>query len=144
MLRARLKSEVIDFLKKGDRKRVEVLRYLVSLLDKRELQLPVGTMNEEEELVVLSKELKNKLESREIFLKANRGDLVEQLEFEIEVLKGYLPEALSEEEVERMVDELVARLGKDMGKVMREARATLGGRVDGAKLAEVVKAKIAG
>ena len=60
MLKDKLKKESIEALKSHDQKRVDVLRFLVSLIDKKELQLPVGKMTDAEEIGVLRKELKNK------------------------------------------------------------------------------------
>lgn len=91
MLKDKFKAETVAALKSGDRKRVEVIRYLIALIDKRALQLPVDKMTEAEEVRVLRKELKNKEEDREIFSKAGRNDLVEQQDYEIGVVKEYLP-----------------------------------------------------
>ena len=76
MWRDQIKQEVVVALKSGDKKKVEVLRFLVSLIDKRELQLPPEGLTEAEEINVLRKELRNKQEAREMFLKASRDDLV--------------------------------------------------------------------
>ena len=76
MLKDKLKLESVNALKAHDQKLVDVLRFLVSLIDKKELQLPAGKMTEADEIAVLRKELKNKEESREMFAKAGRGDLV--------------------------------------------------------------------
>jgi uncharacterized protein YqeY len=67
MWRDKIKKEAVDALKSGDRKKVEVLRFLVSLIDKREMQLPPGALTEAEEINVLRKELKNKEEAGKCF-----------------------------------------------------------------------------
>jgi uncharacterized protein YqeY len=144
ILKDKLKKESVEALKSHDNKRVDVLRFLVSLIDKKELQLPAGQMTEAEELGVLRKELKNKEESREMFLKANRTDLVEQQDYEIEIVKGYLPQEISEEKVAEIVSEVIKEKGNNFGLVMREVMTKLGGAVDGSVVSRIVKEKING
>jgi uncharacterized protein YqeY len=144
MLKDKLKKESVEALKSHDNKRVDVLRFLVSLIDKKELQLPAGQMTEAEELGVLRKELKNKEESREMFLKANRTDLVEQQDYEIEIVKEYLPQEISEEKVAEMVVEVIVEKGNNFGLVMKEVMTKLGGTVDGSVVSRIVKEKING
>jgi len=142
MLKDKIKTESIEALKNHDQKLVEVLRFLISLIDKKELQLPAGKMTEAEELVVLRKELKNKEESKEMFAKAGRSDLVDQMDYEIEVVKKYLPAELSQEAIEKIVDDVVAEKGNNFGLVMKEVMIKLGGSVDGSVISGMVKTKI--
>lgn len=142
MLRDKLKKESVEALKNHDQKLVDTLRFLISLIDKKEMQLPVGKMTESDEIGVLRKELKNKEESREMFLKANRMDLVSQLDYEIEIVKGYLPAELTKEQIEQTVVEVIAEKGNNFGLVMKEVMAKLGGSVDGGVISQIVKDKI--
>lgn len=144
MLKNKIKEEVVRALKAGESERVEALRYLVALIDKKELQLPPGKMGEIEEIGVLQKELRDKKESREMFLKAGRNDLVEKLDREIAVVSEYLPVALSEEELNKIIDEAVMAKGNEFGLVMREVLAKIAGRAEGGVVAAKVKAKIGG
>lgn len=144
MLKDRLKKESIEALKSHNQRLVDVLRFLVSLIDKKELQLPVGKMTESDEFGVLRKELKNKEESREMFLKAGRMDLVEQLDYEIEIVKGYLPAEITEDQIRKVVDEVIVEKGNNFGLVMKEVMVKLGGSVDGGVIAGIVKEKING
>lgn len=139
-----MKTETITALKIGDRKRVEVVRYLIALIEKRALQLPVDKMTEAEEIQVLRKELKNKEEAREIFSKAGRNDLVEQQSYEIGVVKGYLPLEMSEAEIEKIVNEVIAQKGTNMGMVMGEVMKAVAGRAGGETVAKIVRQKISG
>jgi uncharacterized protein YqeY len=141
-MRNKLKQDSFDALKGRDNKRVDVLRFLISLIDKKELQLPPGDMTEAEELSVLRKELKNKEESREMFLKGGRQDLVDQLDYEIVVVKEYLPAEISEEKIREIVEQAVAANGNNFGLIMREVMAKTGGGVDGAVVSRIVKEKI--
>jgi len=142
MLKDKLKKESIEALKAHDQKRVDVLRFLISLIDKKEGQLPVGQMTEAEEIGVLRKELKNKEESKEFFVKGNRTDLVEQLDYEIEVVKSYLPQEIGEDKVAQIVAEVMAEKGNNFGLVMKEVMFKLNGAVDGSVVSRIVKEKI--
>jgi uncharacterized protein YqeY len=99
-------------------------------------------MTDAEEIGVLRKELKNKEESKEMFLKANRVDLVQQLDYEIEVVKGYLPAEISQEQVEKIVVDVISDKGNNFGLVMREVMIKLNGAVDGGVISKIVKEKI--
>jgi uncharacterized protein YqeY len=142
MIRNKLKQDSIIALKNHDSARVDVLRFLISLIDKKELQLPPGAMTEVEELGVLRKELKNKEESKEMFAKANREDLVKQIDYEIKVVKEYLPQEVSEEKVAQIVDEVIEEKGTNFGLVMKEVMSRLGGSVGGDVVSRIVKEKL--
>ena len=142
MLKDKLKKESVEALKAHDQKKVDTLRFLISLIDKKEGQLPVGQMTEADEIGVLRKELKNKEESREMFVKGNRTDLVEQLDYEIEVVKSYLPQEISEAKVAEIVSEVIAEKGNNFGLVMKEVMTKLNGAVDGSVVSRIVKEKI--
>ena len=142
MMRDKLKKDSFDALKNRDNKRVDVLRFLISLIDKKELQLPSGGLSEEEEIAVLRKELKNKEESKEMFAKANRNDLVDQLDYEIEIVKEYLPKALTDEELSKIVDEAVIEVGNNFGMIMKVVVPKVAGRADGTLISRIVKEKI--
>ena len=142
MIKDKLKIDSVEALKKHENTKVDVLRFLISLIDKKEMQLPVGQMTESDELVVLRKELKNKEESKEMFLKGSRNDLVEQLNYEIEVLKTYLPQAIEENQVIEVVEKIILEKGNNFGLVMKETMAQLGGAVDGSLVSRIVKEKL--
>lgn len=142
MLKDKLKQDSVIALKNRDSHRVEVVRYLISLIDKKELQLPPGAMTEADEVAVLQKELKNKEESKEMFAKANRNDLVETLDYEILILKGYLPESISEEELGKIVSDVIDQVGTNFGMVMKNVVSKVSGRAGGDVISKVVKQKI--
>ncbi|MDD3002254.1 MAG: GatB/YqeY domain-containing protein [Candidatus Shapirobacteria bacterium] len=144
MMRDKLKKDSFDALKNRDNKRVDVLRFLISLIDKKELQLPPDGLTESEEVAVLRKELKNKEESREMFLKASRQDLVDQLDYEISVVKEYLPAEMSEDKISEIVEQVVAEKGNNFGMIMKEVMIKTGGTVDGGVISRIVKEKING
>ena len=144
MMRDKLKKDSFDALKNRDNKRVDVLRFLISLIDKKELQLPPDGLTEAEEIAVLRKELKNKEESKEMFLKALRQDLLDQLDYEISVVREYLPAEMSEDKIREIVEQVVAEKGNNFGMVMKEVMVKTGGTVDGGVISKIVKEKING
>ncbi len=94
-------------------------------------------------LQILMKEVKMRQDSLEEFKKADRAELVAQAEGEIAILKKYLPEALSDEELKAIVAETIAEVGatspKDMGKVMPKVMAKTKGRADGKRINAIVR-----
>lgn len=139
MWRDQIKKEAVEALKSGDSKKVNVLRYLVSLIDKRELQLPPEGLTETEEINVLRKELKNKEEAREMFSKAGREELVEEQDYEIEIVKKYLPQELDEAELKKIVNEVATEKGKIFGAVMGETMKRVAGRASGDLVSKIVR-----
>ena len=144
MIRDKLQKDSFEALKARDNRLVDVLRFLKSLIDKKEMQLPPGSLTEIEETKILNKELKDKEESREMFAKAGRNDLVEQLDYEIEIVKRYLPELISEEQVTKMVEEVITEKGNNFGMIMKEVMIKTAGAVDGSIISRIVKEKING
>ena len=151
MLRNNIKLNADEALKLGDSKKVGALRYLLSIIDKKALTLPPDAFTEKEEIAVLQKELKNKQEARELFEKANRADLVEEQDYEIEILKKYLPVAMDSAQLEKIVDSVIEKLCKDMikpypanmfGSIMREVGGVVAGRAEGSEIAKIVKIKL--
>lgn len=142
MQRDRLKQEAVEALKSGDNKKVSVLRYLVSLIDKRELQLPPEGLTEAEEINVLRKELKNKEEARAMFSKASREDLVKEEDYEIEIVKKYLPQELEEKAVREMVVKAIEEKGKNFGIVMGKVMKEVAGRAPGEVVSRVVNEEL--
>jgi len=141
-MKNKIKADSVTALKNHDHRRVEVLRYLISLIDKKELQLPPGQMTEAMEIVVLRKELKDKQEARELFIKGGREDLVKETDFEIAVLGEYLPAEMDEAELEKIVDEAVSGAGGNFGLAMKAAMAKAAGRAGGDKISLLIKQKL--
>lgn len=141
MIKDKLKQDSVLALKEHDSLRVEVVRFLISLIDKKELQLPPGEMKEEDEIGVLRKELKNKEESLEMFKKAERADLVERLNYEIDLLKTYLPKEMDEAEIRKIVEEVVVGAGENnnFGMVMGMVMKKLGGKAGGEVVSKMVR-----
>jgi len=105
-----------------------------------------GTLSDAEITKLLQKLVKQRKESASIFREQGRVDLAEYEEAQIEVISQFLPEQLSAEGVEKVVDEIIQSVGaktmKDMGKVMGMANKQLGGKADGKLIAEIVKNRL--
>jgi uncharacterized protein YqeY len=110
----------------------------------KELRRP---LSEEEELQVLQRERKRRVEAAEAFRAAGREEQAEDEEFELEVLEDYMPEQLSEEEIEEIIDDVISEVGatsiRDMGRVMAGVMHQVSGRADGSTVNQLVKEKLA-
>jgi uncharacterized protein YqeY len=124
----------------------DALSLLLSTLKaaEKELQRP---LSEEEELQVLQRERKRRVEAAEAFRTAGREEQAEDEEFELEVLEDYMPEQLSEEEIEEIIDDVISEVGatsiRDMGRVMAGVMHQVSGRADGSTVNQLVKEKLA-
>lgn len=106
-----------------------------------------GKISEVEEMKILQKAVKQRRDSAEIFKQQNRADLLSKEEAEIAVIEAYLPEAMSEEELQTIVTEIIQQVGakepSDMGKVMGAATKKLAGKADGRAISTMVKKLLA-
>lgn len=122
--------------------RLNVIRMVRSNIKNTEIN-EKRELNDDDVLAVLMKEVKMRQDSLEEFKKADRQELVAQAEEEIEILKKYLPAALSDDELKAIVAEVVAEVGatspKDMGKVMPAVMAKTKGRADGKRISAMVR-----
>ena len=95
---------------------------------------------------IIEKMLKQRNDSIEAFKKANRNDLVDKEEFEVSVLKNYMPEQMNAEEVEKIIQEVIKKIGassmKEMGQVMSQAKEILSGKANMAEVSKIIKAKL--
>ena len=143
---ARLETELTTAMKERDTARRDALRLILSSLRaaEKELQRP---LHDDEELQVLQRERKRRLESAEAFRAAGREEQAEAEEAELEVLEEFMPEPLSEEELERIVDDAIAEVGatsmRDLGRVMADVMPQIAGRADGSAVSQIVREKLA-
>ena len=144
-----LKETLMNDLKQAMKDKDTVRKNTVQLISSGVLQIEKDkqiTLDDEGVLDVIAKELKKRRDSMPDFEKSGRQDLIDQLKQEIEVLLGYLPKQLTEDEVkaivDRVVDELQATSMKDMGKVMAALAAETKGRADNKVISQYVKEKL--
>jgi len=143
----RIKDDAVAALKAGDKRRREALSSIVAALKKERIDSRKEP-TEADELTVLKRERKRRAEATEVYDQAGRADLADQERFEEELLKGYMPEELGDDELSALVDEAVAATGavtpKDMGRVMGWLKPKVAGRADGKKLSEMVRGQLGG
>ena len=145
-LTARIDSDFLAAMRARDELVVGVLRMLKAAAKMRQVELK-RPLADDELFDVLAKQAKQRKESIEQFAKANRTDLVDKEERELAVLLAYLPAPLSDAELAAAVDaavaELDARSMKDMGRVVQAVLAAHKGRVEGKRVSDAVKARLA-
>ena len=142
---ARIQADMKAAMKERDRERVGALRMLAAALKNGEIE--VGrALTEEEEQVILRRQLKQREESAEAFHRAGREGQAASESAEAEIVREYLPEAPSAEELEQIVERAVRETGatgmKDMGAVMGRAMTLAEGRAEGRELAALVRGRL--
>ena len=146
-LKERLAREMRDALKSGQKVRLSALRMLAASVKNREVELR-REVNDDEFREVAGREVKRRVEALEAYEAAGREDLASREREEREVLRTYLPEQLTTEQVDTLVDEAIAATGatsiRDLGKVMGFVMGRARGRVDGSEVQAKVKDRLAG
>jgi uncharacterized protein len=144
-LAERISQDMRAAMKERDKGRVGALRMLGAALKNGEIEAG-RPLSEEEEQVVLRRQLKQREESAEAFRKAGREERAASESAEAEIVREYLPEPLSADELEQIVDEALRETGatgiKDMGAVMGRAMALAEGRAEGRELAALVRGRL--
>lgn len=141
-----LEDEVKDAMRAGDAARRDALRLILSSLKSAEKDL-LRPLSEEEELQVLQRERKKRIEAAEAFRGGGREEQAAKEEAELAVLEEFMPEPLTEEELERILDDAIAENGatsmRDMGRVMKDVMPQIAGRADGAAVSQMLREKLA-
>ena len=143
---AEIKTQLEDAMREGDAARRDTLRLILSSLQgaEKELQRP---LSEDEELQVLQRERKKRLEAAEAFRNAGREEQADKEEEELDVLEEFMPEPMSEDELEEIVDDVIAEVGatsmRDIGRVMADVMPQVAGRADGSAVSQIVREKLA-
>jgi hypothetical protein len=145
-LRDRLEADLKAALRAGDTIARDTIRFTLAALKNAEIEKG-GPLTPTEELALLQREAKRRMESIEQFRAGNRQDLVEREEAQLAVLRRYLPSPLADEELAKLVADVIAETGaqgiKDMGKVMPVAMERVAGRADGRRVSAVVREALA-
>jgi uncharacterized protein YqeY len=132
-------------MKEQDKFTLSVLRMLKSAVQMEKIS-KMHDLNDDETIAVIKKQVKMRKDSIEEYQKFNKTEEVNNLEEEIKILSKYLPEELSDEELNKIIDEVFAEVKpesiKDMGKVMKEVTARCGSRADMSKVSAIVKGKL--
>jgi uncharacterized protein len=148
-LKEQIGEDIKTAMKAKDKLRLQTVRGIKKAILEKEVELrPKGqdTLTAEHEIELLTQQAKQRRDSIEQFTNAGRDDLAEKESQELAIIETYLPEQVSDEEVTKIIDELIASSGattmKDLGKVMGPAMKQLKGKADGKKIQEIVKSKL--
>ena len=141
-----LKEKLMDDLKLAMREKNEIRKNTVQMVRAGILQIEKdkGIVVEDDKIIeIIAKEVKSKKDALVDFEKGGREDLIAQTNEEIAILQEYLPKQLTKEEIKVELEKVIADLGatsmKDMGPVMKEAKARIGAAADGRTINDVVK-----
>ncbi|MEL6927950.1 MAG: GatB/YqeY domain-containing protein [Cyanobacteria bacterium J06600_6] len=148
-LKEQIGEDIKTAMKAKDKIRLQTVRGIKKAILDKEVELrPQGqdALTTEQEIELLSQQAKQRRDSIEQFTNAGREELAEKESQELAIIETYLPEQMSDEAVEAIIDELIANSGattmKDLGKVMGPAMKQLKGKADGKKIQELVKSKL--
>ncbi len=139
-------GELKEAMKARDAERRDALRLILNALksSEKELQRP---LSEDEELQVLQRERKRRVEAADAFRSGGREEQAASEERELEILEEFMPEPLSEDEIEEIVDDAIAEVGAtsmaDLGRVMADVMPQIAGRADGSQVSQIVREKLA-
>ena len=141
-----LKEKLLEDLKRSMKEKNTNRKNVVQMVRAGILQVEKDKgiqLEDAQVLEIIAKELKKRKDSLADFEKANREDLINQVNEEISVLEEYLPKQLSDEELELKIQEIITKVGattiKDLGMVMKEAKTEIGAQADGKRINEVVR-----
>jgi uncharacterized protein len=142
----RIEGELTTAMRARDRERTETLRLTLSSLRsaEKEVQRP---LKDDEELHVLQRERKRRLEAAEAFREGGREEQAAKEERELAVIQEFMPEPISEDELEHIIDDAIAETGatslRDLGRVMADVMPQVAGRADGSAVSQLVREKLA-
>jgi len=146
-LKDKIQQDMKDALRGGDKRRLGAIRLILAAIKQREVDERIE-LDDAQVTTVLDKMAKQRRDSLEQYEKAGRDDLAEQENFELTLLKAYLPEQLGEAEIDALIDEAIQATGansmKDMGKVMGQLKPKLQGRADMGAVSGRIKDRLSG
>jgi uncharacterized protein YqeY len=141
-----MEKDLKEAMLEHDAERRDALRLLLASLRsaEKELQRP---LSEDEELQVLQRERKRRIEAAEAFREGGRDERAEKEERELAVLEEFMPEPLTEDELEEIIDDVIAEVGatslRQLGRVMADVMPQVAGRADGSTVSQLVREKLA-
>ena len=142
----KITKDIVDAMKNKDTLKLQTLRMLKGSIDLERINKKLDKVSDDDIVVIIGKQIKTRKESITEFEKGNRQDLIDKTNDEIKILEEYMPEQLSEEEINNIIDEIIANVNatsiKDMGSVMKEASAKLKGKADMSLVSQIIKNKL--
>ena len=145
MLAERINNDLKECMKNKDSFKLSVIRMIKGAMQ-LEKKDPRAELTDDEMIKVISKQIKMRNDAINEFKKADRQDLISQNEKEIEILNSYLPPKLSDEEVNKILDEAFSLVNpttiKDMGKIMKEVSSKVAGRADMSVVSTLIRDRL--
>ncbi|EGV51567.1 glutamyl-tRNA amidotransferase [Candidatus Endoriftia persephone str. Guaymas] len=147
MLKQRIQDDVKAAMKAREKQRLGTLRLITAAIKQREVDERIE-LDDDQVLAILEKMIKQRRDSIAQYQQAGRDELAAQEQSEIEIIQDYMPEGLSTEEINSLIEEAIASSGasamKDMGKVMGQLKPKMQGRADMGQVSALVKQKLSG
>jgi uncharacterized protein YqeY len=142
----RIEEDLQTAMRARERERTDTLRMILASLRAAEKEL-LRPLKEDEELQVLQRERKRRAEAADAFREGGRPEQAEKEERELEVIQAFMPEPMSEEAIEQIIDDAIAETGatslRDLGRVMADVMPQVAGRADGSTVSQLVREKLA-
>lgn len=150
MLKEKINNDIKDAMRGKRADELSVLRMLLSAIKDKEISLRKGedvSLSDGQVVAVIASEVKKRKDSVVAYEQGGRADLVEKENNEIKILEKYLPEQMSDDELEKIVKEIIGSAGdvtmKDFGKIMGQVMPKVKGKADGNRISEMVKKVLA-
>ena len=144
-LKEKISEDIKSAMRSKDVALLGTIRLIQAAIKQKEVDERI-LVDDSSVISIIEKMLKQRNDSIEAFKKANRIDLVDKEEFEVSVLKNYMPEQMNSEEVEKIIQEVIKKIGassmKEMGPVMAQAKEILSGKANMAEVSKIIKAKL--
>jgi uncharacterized protein YqeY len=141
-----IEDDIKEAMRARDNERRDALRLIVNALKNSEKEL-MRPLSDDEELQVLQRERKRRVEAAEAFRAGGREEQAAAEERELEILEEFMPPPLGEDEIEEIVDDAIAEVGAtsmaDLGRVMADVMPQIAGRADGSVVSQIVREKLA-
>ncbi|HZC04317.1 MAG TPA: GatB/YqeY domain-containing protein [Ktedonobacterales bacterium] len=136
---SRMRADLNDAVRQRDQVRMDTIRMALDGFTQAEVARNRAALSEQDRVAILDKQVKQRMESADIFQNAGRPELAEKETRQADILKSYMPSRLSDAEVREMVAGIIAEHGKEFRTVMPLASKTTRGRADGKRVSEIVR-----
>ena len=144
-IKTQISNDVKDAMRSKDKDRLAALRLILAAFKQKEVDERIE-LSDEQSISILNKMAKQHRDSIEQFGQANRDDLIKKEQLELDIIESYLPEKLSEEKVDLLIDEAISETGansvKDMGKVIGLLKEKLQGQADMGEVSRLIRGKL--
>ena len=144
-IKTQISNDVKEAMRNKDKERLAALRFILAAFKQKEVDERIE-LSDEQSISILNKMAKQHRDSIEQFGQANRDDLIKKEQLELDIIESYLPEKLSEEEVNLLIDEAISETGansvKDMGKVIGLLKGKLQGQADMGEVSRLIRGKL--